>query len=261
MTLNDNKLEVLNQSTYRNKAIVAQYQRRADILPGERFLFQSLKQRLQGSRLLDIGVGGGRTTAYLLDIVGQYTGIDLSHEMVDACKIRFPDRAGDFRQCDVRDMSVFEDASFDVVLFSFNGLDYIPHQGRLTALQEIRRIVKPGGLFIFSTHLTPSLKSRFAPTANPNSDNWLSDWRLRLLFHWHNLRVRDIDTTAYSLVRDASHNFRLITYYSQPETVLKQLADAGFGAVRIFENYREAEMTRGAFLTTQLNWAYFAAEA
>lgn len=259
--MNDDKLEVLNQSTYRNKAIVAQYQRRADILPGERFLFQSLKQRLLGSRMLDIGVGGGRTTAYLLDIAQHYTGVDLSQEMVDACKSRFPAHAENFHQCDVRDMSRFDAASFDVALFSFNGLDYIPHQGRLAALQEIRRIVRPGGLFIFSTHLTPSLKSRFAPTANPNSDNWLSDWRLRLLFHWHNLGVRDIDTTPYSLVRDASHNFRLITYYSQPETVLQQLANAGFGAVRTFENYREAELSREAYLTTQLNWAYFAAEA
>ncbi|MEQ8708478.1 MAG: methyltransferase domain-containing protein [Rhodospirillales bacterium] len=261
MTLNDDSLEGLNRSTYRNRAIVAQYQRRSDILPGEQLLFRTYRERLSGSRLLDIGVGGGRTTAFLLDMVQHYTGVDLSDEMVDACKLRFPDQAGSFRQCDVRDMSMFGDQSFDIVLFSFNGLDYIPHQGRLAALREIRRVVRPGGLFIFSTHLTPSLKSRFASTANPNSDNWLSDWRLRLLFHWHNLGVRNIDAAPYSLVRDASHNFRLITYYSQPETVLEQLADAGFGAVRIFENYREAEMSREAFLTTLLNWAYFAVEA
>ncbi|MBF0188289.1 MAG: methyltransferase domain-containing protein, partial [Magnetococcales bacterium] len=47
----------------------------------------------------------------------------------------------------------FETTSFDVVLFSFNGIDYIhPYSARLATLREIWRVLKPDGLFIFSTH-------------------------------------------------------------------------------------------------------------
>jgi SAM-dependent methyltransferase len=253
-------LEKLNQATYRNRAIVGQYERRADILPGEARVFREFRNRIVGAKLLDIGVGGGRTTGLLSELASDYTGIDLSNEMIEACKRRFPALAENFAACDARDLSRFADASFDVVLFSFNGLDYIPHEGRLQALKEIRRIIRPGGLFLFSTHLTPSLRSRFAPTANPHSDNWLRDWKMRLLFHWHNLNQKGIDTAPYSLVRDASHSFRLITYYSQPATVQQQLTEAGFNGFRYFGNYEEVEMTEEEFLRTQLNWAYLSAE-
>ena len=46
-----------------------------------------------------------------------------------------------------------KDNSFDVVIFSFNGIDYIyPYIKRLAALKEIRRVLKTNGLFIFSSH-------------------------------------------------------------------------------------------------------------
>ncbi|MEQ9328475.1 MAG: methyltransferase domain-containing protein [Rhodospirillales bacterium] len=252
-------IESFNSATYRNSAIVGQYMRRDDILPGERCLFGATRDRLLGADLLDIGVGGGRTSRLMLDLARSYTGIDYSPQMVDACRKRFPDHADLFREADARNLAFAEDDSFDIVIFSFNGIDYIPHEGRLQALAEIRRVLRPGGLFLFSTHLTPSLLSRFAPTANPNSDNWLKDWRLRLLFHWFNIRVKDIDTAPYSLIRDASHSFRLVTYYSQPQTVIDQLSDAGFDRLRFFSNYEERELTREEFLKTRLNWAYLAA--
>jgi SAM-dependent methyltransferase len=254
-------IESFNSATYRNSAIVGQYMRRDDILPGESYLFNEFRDRLLGSDLLDIGVGGGRTSRLMLDLARTYKGVDYSPQMIDACRRRFPDHAARFKEADARNLTFAEDDSFDVVLFSFNGIDYIPHEGRLRALAEIRRVLRPDGLFLFSTHLTPSLQSRFAPTANPNSDNWLRDWRLRLLFHWFNLRVKDLDTAPYSLVRDASHSFKLITYYSQPQTVIDQLADAGFTSLRFFANYQQRELSREEFLRTQLNWAYLAAAA
>jgi ubiquinone/menaquinone biosynthesis C-methylase UbiE len=44
-------------------------------------------------------------------------------------------------------------AEFDTVFFSFNGLMTIPnHNNRVKAVQEVNRVLKKGGLFIFTTH-------------------------------------------------------------------------------------------------------------
>lgn len=42
-------------------------------------------------------------------------------------------------------MLEFSDAPVRLALFSFNGLDYLPHALRHIALAEIRRALRPGG--------------------------------------------------------------------------------------------------------------------
>ena len=118
-------IESFNSATYRNTAIVGQYMRRDDILPGERYLFGSIRERLLGANLLDIRVGGGRTSRLMLDLTRSYTGVDYSPQMIGACRKRFPDQADMFREADARNLAFAADDFFDVVLFSFNGIDYI----------------------------------------------------------------------------------------------------------------------------------------
>ena len=85
--------------------------------------------------ILDMGVGGGRTTQYLSQIAGRYVGADYSEAMVDTCRKRFPDQ--EFRHCDARDIAPFADGEFDAVVFSANGIDYIAaDEGRARCLAE-----------------------------------------------------------------------------------------------------------------------------
>src|SRR3989344_5083903 len=60
-------------------------------------------------------------------------------------------------QMDFRIMSAtnldFPDSYFDCLFFSFNGIDYIyPESRRFEALKEAYRVLKPGGIFILSSH-------------------------------------------------------------------------------------------------------------
>jgi len=103
-----------------------------------------------GASVLDIGCGAGRVS-HLLDERGfDVTGIDVSRPLVERARTLFPDI--DFRVADVRDPP-FEAASFEYAVFSFFGLDYVlPQPERVQALRQIRRVLKPSGIFVFSSH-------------------------------------------------------------------------------------------------------------
>jgi SAM-dependent methyltransferase len=99
--------------------------------------------------VLDIGCGAGRTTIPLFQMGFDVIGIDISSAMIAAAKARAP--KVDFRVGDACALD-FPDNSFDAVLFSWNGIDCIvPVSRRIRALNEINRILKPKGIFVFSS--------------------------------------------------------------------------------------------------------------
>jgi len=101
--------------------------------------------------VLDLGVGGGRTTPHLAKIASHYVGVDYSEAMIRACRRKFPDI--EFLLADASDLSMFEDASFDAIVFSFNGLDsVVPNDKRSRCLRECSRVLRPAGVFVFSSH-------------------------------------------------------------------------------------------------------------
>ena len=104
-----------------------------------------------GADILDLGVGGGRTTGYLSAIARRYVGVDYAPDMIEVCRVKYPSL--DFRTADAIDLSIFPDGSFDAVVFSFNGIDYIvPNTGRERCLQECHRVLRTGGTLVFSSH-------------------------------------------------------------------------------------------------------------
>jgi ubiquinone/menaquinone biosynthesis C-methylase UbiE len=94
-------------------------------------------------RVLDLGVGGGRTTHSLAPHASLYIGIDYSRAMIEICQDRFPHHQ--FEPGDARDLSRFPAEWFDFVLFSYNGIDFVDHADRLQVLKEIARVSHLGG--------------------------------------------------------------------------------------------------------------------
>jgi len=151
------KEEAINLRTYRVSAVASHYAALNYLTPCERLLFQNYIKA--GTSVLDLGVGGGRTTAYLSKVASRYVGVDYSDAMVQTCRTKFPDL--DFRLADASDLSAFEDASFDAVVFSFNGLDsVIPNEKRSCCLRECWRVLRPEGVFFFSSHNPRSVLAR-----------------------------------------------------------------------------------------------------
>jgi ubiquinone/menaquinone biosynthesis C-methylase UbiE len=142
-----------NQITYATQGIVQYYTQLKALQPAEQVVFDRLRSQLPNFKMLDIGVGAGRTTQHFQPQVSEYVGIDDSVEMIQACRQRFPQVSPTaFQVCNARDMACFEDDTFDFILFSFNGIDYVSHDDRLRILKEIHRIGKPGAIFCFSSH-------------------------------------------------------------------------------------------------------------
>ena len=157
-TRKDDRAEETSDATmlrnYRAPEVVGYYAREGEIFPGERDIYDRYVR--SGWKILDLGVGAGRTTSYLSDRAERYVGIDFSPEMVEYCTKKF--RHLEFYVADASDLSAFSDSSFDCVVFSYNGIDCLyPHERRSACISECARVLASGGMFIFSSHNARSL--------------------------------------------------------------------------------------------------------
>jgi ubiquinone/menaquinone biosynthesis C-methylase UbiE len=116
-------IESLNQTSYANTKVLDYYDGLDKLFPAERVLFEKLSAKIANLKILDIGVGGGRTTKYLLPISSDYTGVDYVPEFIARVKRKY--EKGNFLVSDARDLKEFTDGSFDFVLFSYNGIDVV----------------------------------------------------------------------------------------------------------------------------------------
>jgi len=143
-TLANNNLQIYNSTE-----IAAHYAGLSQITPCEHLLFQ--KYVRDGAVVLDLGVGGGRTTPYLSNRSSAYLGLDYAPEMVRICRAKFPNL--EFKVGDASDLSEIGSHSFDAVVAAFNVLDYvIGSDKRQSCWRECYRVLKPGGVLIFSSH-------------------------------------------------------------------------------------------------------------
>jgi ubiquinone/menaquinone biosynthesis C-methylase UbiE len=197
----------------------------------EAVILNELRQQLPTMRMLDIGVGGGRTTAHFASRVQEYQGIDIDLPMIKHCRKLFADVAPNaaFNVCDAKSMGIFPDNAFDFILFSFNGIDYATHTDRLKILDEIHRVGRPGGLFCFSSHNVGWIKRSMSMdsklTLRPiKLIKSLTKWFLRNQLN-PNLRGDSLDLQDYVVYRDGPHSFKMKNYFIRPKAQVEQLAE------------------------------------
>jgi ubiquinone/menaquinone biosynthesis C-methylase UbiE len=251
-----------NQNTYTSHSVVQHYAALSALQPAEATVFKLLHDQLGSMKMLDIGVGGGRTTQHFSEAVAEYMGIDYSADMIAACQKRFLDASDTtlFQVCDARDMSRFEDNSFDFILFSFNGIDYISHAERLQVFKEIQRIGKPGGYFYFSSHNLTGFEQEFdfKQQFSLNPIKTYINLMMSALLNVFNFPItfKQLKNSAYLILKDESHNFRLKTYYVRPQEQLNQLK-SHFSNVRVYSWKSGLELTGGEIHCHSDLWLYY----
>jgi len=252
-----------NHKTYTARPIVDYYTQLRALQPAEETVLSLLQGQLSTMKMLDLGVGGGRTTHYFAPLVREYVGIDYSPEMITACKKRFAGISGNFffEVGDARHLSQLKDNYFDFILFSFNGIDYISHSERSQVWQEISRVGKSGGYFCFSSHNLQGMEQEFA-WHNQFNFNPLATYTNLVM--WAILRCCNLSITLeklnasdYAIIRDETHNFSLHTYYVRPQQQIHQL-ELNFKHIKIYswKSGREISSERELLSNSEM-WLYY----
>lgn len=232
----------LNLNTYNSDAVIKWYKHLDAITVVEKKVFETHKDFLTNAKVLDIGIGGGRTTAYLIDKCKSYTGIDYSKGFVDTVKKKYPQ--GDIRLMDARDLKGIESNSCDLVNFSFNGIDYVGPEDRIKIFSEIHRVLKPNALFFFSTHNKDHKTFNQFPWRDKNN-GFITNLKtfiklLPFLPRHFSKKKEEIHLTDHAVINDSAHNFGLLTFYTSPKFLKEQLTDNLFNEIKLFS--KEAEI-------------------
>ena len=109
--------------------------------PEHAWVAELLEQLDDDANVLDLGCGGGRTSARTVAERHRYTGVDISPVQVERAQARIP--GGRFVVADVTEFEL-PDASFDAVLSLFM-FGHIPRAEQAPLLARIRRWLRPGG--------------------------------------------------------------------------------------------------------------------
>lgn len=218
---------------YESKPFVDDYVPQLELQKPELTIFEELRSELPYLRMLDIGVGAGRTTKHFAGLAKEYIGVDYSNAMIKACRLKFPQYR--LEVADARDLSLFDDAYFDFVMFSFNGIDSVEHGERIAILREIRRVIRKGGYFCFSTLNLNSwqLKPPFRFSKNParlyrSIYNFLLNNKV-----WRTMK-RTTRKPQHLMAYFRYKDFLLRNYFVTPSEQLKQLQDAGFSSTKAY---------------------------
>ena len=250
-------LNSVNQKTYAKAKVLDYYDGLSGLFPGEKVLFEKLSAKIENSKILDIGIGGGRTTKYLLPLASFYTGVDYVPQYIERVKRKY--EFGNFSVCDARDLKEFADETFDFVLFSFNGIDVVSHEDRLKVLREMHRVLKKGGSLMFSSH-----NRDYRHFKKPY---WLNEVRFDaslvknvmsyLFFLPKHLRMKKHEVFAdeFAIINDCDHRYSLLIYYINIQNQIKQLEEIGFFNIEAYNSRGEA--VKG---DAESHWIYYTAE-
>jgi len=262
--------EDINMAVWSQDPIVANFGDKMGALDrGEERVLCRVADDVRNRPILDLGVGAGRTVPMLCLLSDEYIGVDYTQAMVDLCRSRYPERS--FRRLDARDLSVFPAGRFHLVLVSFNGIDTVGHNDRQQILAEIRRVVAPGGYFIFNSHNYdgPDRPNRPwhlrpIPTASaiglrPSVSHAVRQLIAlpRNLANYRRLARLSVDDGCYAFASNPAHNYGLLMYYGARAETAALLERFGFDTVEVFAN--SGERVDGRSDVSSHPWLYYIA--
>ncbi|NGZ77003.1 class I SAM-dependent methyltransferase [Saccharibacillus alkalitolerans] len=116
-----------------------------------------------GAKVLDLCCGMGRHSLSLAEKGYEVTGMDLSDVLLDEAKKEEGAERVRWVQGDMRELP-FADGEFDAVVNLFTSFGYFEEDAEhVRVLNEIRRVLRPGGRFIIDFMNPPHVKRHLKP--------------------------------------------------------------------------------------------------
>ena len=231
--------EDVNRRIYSSSRIVKKYAQ-VELRPAETAFFKRHDDAIAERRILELGCGAGRITGHLASVSSTVTGIDVSPAMIEYCRQAIP--SGTFVVGDLRDLSAYSDASFDLVVAGANVFDAVSHEDRLKVLAEIRRVLAPEGVLFFSSHNLHSTRAlddarhgpHFEPVRNPYRLLRATARFVQGKVNHRRFAKYQVFGEEHALLNDDAHGWRLLHYYISRPGQVAQLEAAGFEPVDVY---------------------------
>lgn len=182
----------------------------SDNIPSDNPLHQRLfkayvvAEKYVHGNVLEVGCGEGRGVELLMGKAGSFTAVDKIEEALIVLQERFP--SGKFLSMNIPPLGSLEDNTYDCVV-SFQVIEHI--QSDALYLKEINRVLKPGGIALFTT---PNRKMSLS--RNP--------WHIReYLAHELKALAAGIFTTAE--MKGITGNEKVMAYYEQNKKSVQRI--------------------------------------
>lgn len=237
--------------------------------PGEGAAIELVRDRVRNTPILDLGVGLGRTIPILKPIASEYLAIDYMPLMVKTCHERFPDAR--VIEGDARELAGCPSNHFGLVQFSYNGIDAVTAADRKKVFRAVRRVLAPGGIFLFSALNMegPGYREKPWHIPRPETNNPLRyalsiartlRWMPRHVKNWMELQKFNERGPGYAVSTLSAHHFTIVAHYTTLERQLDELAREGFSRdAPVFENRTGGRVHVGDD-TSRCDWFHFVAE-
>lgn len=177
----------------------------------EYWTFKILKKIVKGKKVLDLGCGSGIRTRKLAKLGAKVVGIDFSKTLIEIARKNNPQiifYIGDIKKMPFKN-SEFDIVSSNLVLHYFKDLK--------PAYKETHRVLKKGGIFVFSIH-HPFCGSKKKIIINNKKEQIFTEYFHNKAFQWNMLKGMNV--TSYH------HTF---------ENIITNLRETGFKIDEIIE--------------------------
>lgn len=159
---------------------------------------------VKGKTILDLGCGPGMHAKKLSEKGAKIKGIDISEKLIEIAKKEAPNI--EFKLADIENKLPYKDSEFDIV-FSSLVLGHLERWDGILA--EINRVLKKGGIFVFSIY-------------NPVTEKFVKKkWFFKKFHVFENYFEENIKKESW--VKDKNISTLIIHYHKTYGTIVKLL--------------------------------------
>ncbi len=201
----------------------------------------SLLEDVKNKKILDLGCGPGIHAKKLFQKGAQIKGIDISKEFITMARVDAPKI--EFKVGDVEKRLPYKNGEFDIVFASLV-MGHLDNWDK--ALNEIKRVLKSRGIFIFSNY-------------NPVTEKFLKKkWFFKSYRELNGYFEEGIKRTNWKAKKEVSSS-QIIHYHKTYGTTIRELVKNGFEIID-YKDCKPSEKARKMFpkeYARSLNYPHF----